>query len=180
MCVYLCKYECVCMCAGFRSWYVCVCIRVCAFVCVCVCVLLLLRSKFGVACEHIFGFSHTLPIWYSRLNPDLGEKVCRCVFSMCLWNRRLSLCHPGTFKSVHVPKFMRIQTGPPFDDSSEGRGATLGSCTQFYNYVGTPAKDRTRDRRCRRRLSTQTNALHPLRLLVIVFVRMELHVGLIY
>lgn len=41
--------------------------------------------------------------------------------SVSLWTHRPLLGHPGSFKSVHDLKCMRIQTGPWFYVSSEGR-----------------------------------------------------------
>ena len=48
--------------------------------------------------------------------------------SVCLRTPRLSLGHPGSFKSVNYLKCMRIQIRPRFYVSSDGRrrGSNLG------------------------------------------------------
>ena len=42
--------------------------------------------------------------------------------SVCFWTPRLSLGHPGSFRSTHDLKCMRKQTGPRFHFPSERRG----------------------------------------------------------
>ena len=60
----------------------------------------------GIACEPVFLLSLTV----------LRRKVCRlCVLSVCFRTPRLSLGHPGYFKSAHDLKCMRMQTTPLFN-----------------------------------------------------------------
>ena len=67
-------------------------------------------------------------------------RLCMLAPSVCFWTPRLSLGHPGSFKSVHELKCMRTQTRPRFNVSSEGRGATFASNTQLP-YLHCPSRD---------------------------------------
>ena len=56
-----------------------------------------------------------------------------CVCHICMyWTPRLSLGHPGSFRSAHILKCMRTQTGPRFNVPSERRGITTFSNTQSH------------------------------------------------
>ena len=48
-----------------------------------------------------------------------------CVCHICMyWTPRLSLGHPGSFRSAHILKCMCTQTGPRFNVPSERRSTT--------------------------------------------------------
>ena len=42
-------------------------------------------------------------------------RLCMPAPSVCFWTPRLSLGHPGSFKSAHDLKCMRTQTAPLFN-----------------------------------------------------------------
>ena len=46
------------------------------------------------------------------------------MLSECLWTPRLSIGHPGSFKSAHVLKCMSTQTAPLFKFPRRRRGTT--------------------------------------------------------
>ena len=60
------------------------------------------------------------------------QKSHECWVSACFRTPRLSLGHPGSFKSAHVLKCMRTQTRPRFNVPSEQRGVTSFSNTQSH------------------------------------------------
>ena len=61
------------------------------------------------------------------------QKSHACWVSACFRTPRLSLGHPGSFKSAHVLKCMRTQTAPLFNVPRGRRGNTSFSITQIHS-----------------------------------------------
>ena len=83
-------------------------------------------------------------ITFSRTCFLLHIRWVLCVCHICMyWTPRLLLGHPGSFRSAHILKCMRTQTGPRFNVSSEGRGTTT-RVAHPYPYGTSRAGNRTR------------------------------------
>ena len=85
----------------------------------------------GLRVGSSFSFPHCTHLLQSA-HLRLRRRVCRCMVSACFRTPRLSLGHPGSFRSAHDLKCMRTQTGPRFNVPSERRGITTFSNTQSH------------------------------------------------
>ena len=74
------------------------------------------------------------------------QKSHACLVSACFRTPRLSLGHPGSFKSAHVLKCMRTQTAPLFNVPRGRRGTTTRVVHHMHTvYACMPAHFPVRD-----------------------------------
>merc|ERR1712115_120515 len=69
--------------------------------------------------------------------PFLG-RLCMLALSVSFWTPRLSLSHPGSFTSMHEPKYMRSQKAPLFNVPC-GRCGTTTRVLEPYPHCACPS-----------------------------------------